>query len=230
MALPGVIASKEGFAFSVDHKGKAKGFLWVWMERIDPKKPRVPQPKVLAARVASQADKAALLAADPDKFFTEPHYNGFPAVLVRLPSVTEAELGQVITEAWRCMAPRPLVAAYDAGGAAPALEPAHPVRRPPAATPTALPSPARRSATPTLASTSRHPTKAKAKPAPKSKQPTTTKAKPTSKSRHPTTTKPKPTSKAKHPTTTKPKPASKSGYPTTKPKPASKSSRPTTTK
>jgi hypothetical protein len=45
-------------------------------ERIDPKKPRVPNPEVLAVRVASLAEKEELLAADPEKFFTEPRYNG----------------------------------------------------------------------------------------------------------------------------------------------------------
>ena len=44
--------------------------------------------------------------ADPEKFFTEPHYNGFPAVLVRLPAVTAAELRQLLGEAYRCQAPR----------------------------------------------------------------------------------------------------------------------------
>lgn len=117
LALPGTIAATQGFAFSVEHKGKAKGYVWVWMERVDPRKPRVPQPQVIAARVADQVEKASLLAADPDKFFTEPHYHGFPAVLVRLPEISEPELRQVLVEAWRCMAPKDLVAAYDAGDA-----------------------------------------------------------------------------------------------------------------
>jgi len=47
----------------------------------------VPNPEVLAVRVASLAEKDELIAADPEKFFTEPHYNGFPAVLVRLPAI-----------------------------------------------------------------------------------------------------------------------------------------------
>ncbi|HEX8106393.1 MAG TPA: hypothetical protein VF516_01645 [Kofleriaceae bacterium] len=124
MALPGVTASTERFAFSVENKGKAKGFIWAWNERIDPRKPRVPNPQVLAARVANETEKAALLGADPDKFFTEPHYHGFPAVLVRLPAVSIGELRQVITEAWRCQAPKDLRAAYDAGDAAPRPKPA----------------------------------------------------------------------------------------------------------
>jgi hypothetical protein len=68
----------------------------------------VPQPKVIAVRVASLDDKDFLLSLDPAKFFTEPHYNGFPAVLVRLPAVTARELRPLITEAWRSQAPKEL--------------------------------------------------------------------------------------------------------------------------
>jgi len=94
---------------SPSNKGKQKGFVWVWNERVEPKKPRVPRADVLAVRVRDQAEKAALLAGDPDRFFTEPHYNGFPAVLVRLPAVTEAQLRKLIVDAWRCQAPPQLV-------------------------------------------------------------------------------------------------------------------------
>lgn len=114
LALPGVHESKTDFAFEVTVKGKAKGFVWVWKERVDPKKARVPQPKVLAVRVAHLDDKAFLLSLDENKFFTEPHYNGFPAILVRLANVTVGELRPLITEAWRAMAPKELVATLDA--------------------------------------------------------------------------------------------------------------------
>src|SRR5262245_32042728 len=109
MSLPGVREGEGQFAFTVEDKGKARGFAWVWMERVAPKKPRVSRPDVLAVRVADQAEKAALLAGDPDKFFTEPHYNGFPAVLVRLRAVSKTELRKLLVDAWRCMAPRALV-------------------------------------------------------------------------------------------------------------------------
>jgi hypothetical protein len=109
LSLPGAREGKDHFAFSVENKGKQKGFAWVWLERVEPKKPRVPRPDVLAVRVRDQADKAALLAGDPQLFFTEPHYNGFPAVLVRLPAVTRAQLRKLIVDAWRCQAPRQLV-------------------------------------------------------------------------------------------------------------------------
>jgi hypothetical protein len=113
LSLPGVSEGGGRFGFSVLNKGKPKGFAWVWLERLQPKKPRVPCPGVLAVRVRDQAEKAALLAGDPDIFFTEPHYNGFPAVLVRLPAVTSAQLRSLLVAAWRVQAPKSLVEGYD---------------------------------------------------------------------------------------------------------------------
>jgi hypothetical protein len=86
-----------------------KGFAWTWMERIAPKRPRVPCPGVLAVRVADLEEKEALLASDDRVYFTEPHYNGFPAVLVRLAEVEPEELRALLTEAWRSRAPKKLV-------------------------------------------------------------------------------------------------------------------------
>jgi len=114
LALPGAIEGDDRFAFSVRNKNKDKGFAWVWLERIHPKKGRVPQPKVLAVRVADEGEKLALVASDPEKFFTEPHYNGFPAVLIHLSAIRVPELRDLITDAWRCMAPRDVVAEFDA--------------------------------------------------------------------------------------------------------------------
>lgn len=108
LSLPGVEEEPNHFAFTVHNQGKQKKFVWVWKERVIPKKPRVPQPKVIAVRTASLDDKDFLLSLDSAKFFTEPHYNGFPAVLVRLPAVTARELRPIITEAWRCLAPKEL--------------------------------------------------------------------------------------------------------------------------
>jgi hypothetical protein len=114
LSLPGTSEGADRFAFSVHNRGKEKGFAWAWNERVTPKKPRVPRPDVLAVRVAGQQDKEMLLAADAAKFFTEPHYNGFPAVLVRLPAIDVDELAELITDAWRCQAPRSLVDSFDA--------------------------------------------------------------------------------------------------------------------
>lgn len=88
--------------------------MWVWNERVEPMKPRVPREDLIAVRVAGAADKEALLAADPEEFFTEPHYDGFPAVLVRLDAVSLDELEELITEAWLAQAPRDLVTEFEA--------------------------------------------------------------------------------------------------------------------
>jgi hypothetical protein len=115
LSLPEVVEAEDRFAFSVLNRGKAKGFAWVWQERVHPKKARVPQPAVLAVRVANQLEKEMLLGADEQKFFTEPHYNGYPAVLVRLAAVDVDELEELIIDAWRCQAPRNLVEELDRG-------------------------------------------------------------------------------------------------------------------
>ena len=105
LSFPETEEAEDHFAFSVRNKGKLKGFVWVWKERVDPKKPRIANPGVIAVRVANLGQKDLLLSADSKKFFTEPHYNGFPAVLVRLKAVTVTDLKMLIEEAWRCQAP-----------------------------------------------------------------------------------------------------------------------------
>jgi hypothetical protein len=67
LALPDTIEAEDRFAFSVLNRGKPKDFVWVWHERVEPKKPRVPNPKVIAVRVANVGEKEMLIASDPDK-------------------------------------------------------------------------------------------------------------------------------------------------------------------
>ncbi len=88
-----------------------KAFAFTWNQRVEPRKPRVVRPDVLAVRVAGEGAKQELVAADPEKFFTEGHYNGYPAVLVRLAAVDAEELRELLTDAWRTRAPRALVKA-----------------------------------------------------------------------------------------------------------------------
>ena len=128
MSFPGTEEGDGRFAFSVRHKDKSRGFAWVWMERLQPKKPRVANPAVLAVRVANEGQKEALISAEPTKFFTEPHYNGFPAVLVRLAHVNTRELRVLLEEAWRCQAPAELLT----GGRRAAAGDGHPGKQQPA--------------------------------------------------------------------------------------------------
>jgi hypothetical protein len=91
-----------------------KAFAWTWKKRVEPKGARVEQLDVFAVRVANNEEKQVLIASDPEKFFTEPHYNGFPAVLVRLDAIGGDELNELLTDAWRIAAPRKLVREFDA--------------------------------------------------------------------------------------------------------------------
>ena len=53
-----------------------------------------------------------MLADDPEVFFTTPHFDGYPAVLVRLDRIGLEDLNEVVVEAWLARAPRRLVQAY----------------------------------------------------------------------------------------------------------------------
>lgn len=110
LSLPETREDDGYFAFSVGSGKKSKGIAWIWRERVHPRKPRVPNPEVIAIRVASLDAKEILLMAEPDKFFTEPHYDGYPAVLVRLAAVGPQELRRLLEQAWCAQAPKALLA------------------------------------------------------------------------------------------------------------------------
>jgi hypothetical protein len=68
----------------------------------------------LVVFVGDLGEKEALLESDPEVFFTTPHYDGYPTVLVHLDAVELDELTELITESWRIKAPKRVLAAYDA--------------------------------------------------------------------------------------------------------------------
>ena len=71
-----------------------------------------PDGPILGARVEHLGAKEALLADDPGVFFTTPHFDGYPAILVRLDRMALEDLHEVIVEAWLCRAPKRLAQAY----------------------------------------------------------------------------------------------------------------------
>src|SRR3954451_20694361 len=71
-----------------------------------------PDGPILGARVEHLGAKEALLASGPDVFFTTPHFEGYPAVLVRLGRIALDDLEDVIVEAWLNRAPKRLAQAY----------------------------------------------------------------------------------------------------------------------
>jgi hypothetical protein len=71
-----------------------------------------PDGPILGARVEHLGAKQALLADDPAVFFTTSHFDGYPAILVRLDRITLEDLEEVVTEAWLARAPKRLASRY----------------------------------------------------------------------------------------------------------------------
>ena len=74
--------------------------------------PDAPDGPILGARVEHLGAKEALLADDSNAFFTTPHFEGYPAILIRLDDISIEDLDEVIVEAWLARAPKRLVKAY----------------------------------------------------------------------------------------------------------------------
>jgi hypothetical protein len=72
----------------------------------------LPDGDVLGARVADLGVKEALIADDPAVYFTTPHFDGYPAVLVRLDAIGADDLRELVVEAWLARAPKRLAAAF----------------------------------------------------------------------------------------------------------------------
>jgi hypothetical protein len=71
-----------------------------------------PAGPVLGARVPDEGAKRALVAAEPGLYFTTSHFDGYPAVLVRLEELDDEGLTELVEEAWASRAPRRLLAEH----------------------------------------------------------------------------------------------------------------------
>jgi hypothetical protein len=75
-----------------------------------------PDGDILGARVPDEGVKSALIADDPAVYFTTPHFDGYPAVLVRLAEISVPDLTELVTEAWLAQAPKTLVRTFLSNG------------------------------------------------------------------------------------------------------------------
>ena len=107
--LPGSLEGEDRFGFSVMVKGKTKGYIWSWAERVEPKRPKVINEAVLVVMVPNLQAKEMILQSDPAVFFTEDHYNGYPAVHVRIEAISVEDLRPLVIEAWKSKAPPKVV-------------------------------------------------------------------------------------------------------------------------
>ena len=71
-----------------------------------------PNGPILAARVPDLGVKEAFLADDVQVYFTTPHFDGYPAILVRLDRITVPDLEELLVEAWLARAPKRLATGY----------------------------------------------------------------------------------------------------------------------
>ncbi len=71
-----------------------------------------PEGPILGARVEHLVAKEALIADNPDVYFTIPHFDGYTAVLVLLEKIARDELEELVVEAWLARAPKRLAEAY----------------------------------------------------------------------------------------------------------------------
>jgi hypothetical protein len=70
---------------------------------------------VLMFRVADLDEKELLLGDRPEIFFTTPHFNGYPAVLVRIPTLDRLdrdELKDLVVDAWLTRAQKRVAKAW----------------------------------------------------------------------------------------------------------------------
>ena len=94
---------------------KDKGFVWdrpLRKSDLEALGESAPSGPILGARVEHLVAKEALLADNPDVFFTTPHFDGYPAVLVQLDGISLDDLNEVIVEAWLVRAPQRLAEQY----------------------------------------------------------------------------------------------------------------------
>jgi hypothetical protein len=71
-------------------------------------------PDALVIRVLDLGDREALVQGQPDVFFTTPHYDGYPYVLVRLEAIDRDQLEELVEDAWRLRAPKQLTERFEA--------------------------------------------------------------------------------------------------------------------
>jgi hypothetical protein len=113
LALPE--ASERTSRGSAQWRVKDKLFVWerpLRAKEIEELGDRAPDGPVLGARVEHLIAKEALLADDPNIFFTTSHFKEYPAILVHLERIGLETLEEVVVEAWLARAPERLAREY----------------------------------------------------------------------------------------------------------------------
>jgi hypothetical protein len=104
LSLPQVVEIDcDGFDFRIGNHG----FVWSYPEYARGRG-RVLRTDIAVLYVGDEAEKQALLASEPEVFFTTPSYDGSPLVMVRLAGIDLPRLRELVTDAWHMRAPADL--------------------------------------------------------------------------------------------------------------------------
>ena len=101
MSLP-FVEERPSYGKRPSWRVAGKGFVGVWKDEAS---------AVFVAEDVSE--KEALLAEEPEKFFTTPHYGNSARLLVRLHAVDADRLRELVIESWRQHAPADVIAEFD---------------------------------------------------------------------------------------------------------------------
>jgi len=106
LAFPGVIERVDGQRGGLSWRTASGGFVWERgpsghdLQQLDALGRQWPDGVVVGVRTDGEQAKLALIETYPDAFFTIPHFDGYPAVLVRLDAIDLDLLREVVTDAW----------------------------------------------------------------------------------------------------------------------------------
>lgn len=114
LGFPGAVEKESGYGMGPQWRVAPKGALFVWARPLGTKDAAdlvalggpIPGGDIVAVRVEDEGVKSALIAEDPEVFFTIPHFEGFTAVLIRLDGIGAQRLEELVTESWLLHAPK----------------------------------------------------------------------------------------------------------------------------
>jgi hypothetical protein len=114
LALPGAVEETSSTGRS---RWTVKNKLFAWerpLRRADIAAlgDSAPDGAILGVYTADLELKEVMLASNPGVYFTTPHFDGYPAILVQLEKIASSELKDVVVEAWLARAPKRVAAAY----------------------------------------------------------------------------------------------------------------------
>lgn len=112
LGFPDVVERVDGHRGGATWRTPVGAFVWQRgpsgrdLQQLDALGREWPPGEVVGVRTDGQQVKQALLETYPDVFFTIPHFDGYPAVLVRLDTIDPDQLREVITDAWLIKVPQ----------------------------------------------------------------------------------------------------------------------------